>query len=461
MNVFHFLFCLLLVFQLIRGQFAFAQHISSHLKNEIQLALLNGDSTACWQVFNKGKRERGNLLGQTLSETEPSRIDTNAIDKNNVDEIWNLALDQLMVFQGDCPENTTESAAGMLGVCFAQYANNQPVTKEHLQAIALNLEAQQFNKRRAANPNRFSYGSFGYLKKLPEEPCSTAIQIDRIVTTTEKSFPEVCLKYTEGKFAERTFMVADQGSVFEKWDAPMAYHQGWAVEEMIHAFLATGDSTFLKSAVLAGEWCLAEKPVLSHHLVAKLVWALAALYDFTGEGKYKMHMLKLLEISLLPSILMDEDKNGIVDGTEIKFDSLVPYAKTPGRVWDAQNASCWNTAIVGWALVNAYAALRDRGDLASAITIKPYAQAVVNNIATHVVQSGMPPTGPGFRDVAYCVFEALWKIDRAEKAENLLWNTSAKIIWNAGVLRIGGQFTVNLGQLVRLISKTPYRARKN
>jgi len=449
----------LLGFLLLFFQPGLSQNISGTLKDQIQSALLSGDSARCWQLFSKAKSERGNLLGQAASETEPGRTDSSTIDSEKVLEIWNLALDQLMVFQGDCPENPTESAAGMLGVCFAQFASNQAVPKEHLQLIALNLEAQQFNKKRAANPNGFTFGSFAYLKKLADEPCSTASQIDRIVSTTEKQFPEVCLKYSEGKFAESTFMVADQGSIFEKWDAPMAYHQGWAVEEMIHGFLATADSTLLKSALLGGEWCLNEKPVLNLHLVAKLVWALAALYDYTGEEKYKTQMLKLLKTNLLPSILMDSDGNGFVDGTGIQFDSLVPYAKTPGRVWDAQNASSWNTSIVGWALVNAYSALRDRGDFASAKTIYPFALAVVNNIALEIVQSGTPPIGPGFRDVAYCIFEALWKIDRAEKFDNPLWHKSAGIIWNAGSLRTGGQFTVNLGQLVRWISKTPYRAR--
>jgi hypothetical protein len=228
---------------------------------------------------------------------------------------------------------------------------------------------------------------------------------------------------------------------------------------MIHAFLVTEDSTFYKSAILAGEWCLKEKAVLNHHLVAKLVWALAALYDFSGEEKYKNQMLKLLKINLMPSILMDMDQNRIIDGTEISFDSLVAYSKIPGRVWDPQNASIWNTAIVGWGLINAYAALRDRGDFITANKIKPFALVVINNICTEIVLRGMPPVGPGFRDVAYCVLEALWKIDQAEKTENLLWNKCARVIWNTGILRTGGQFSVNLGQMVRYVSKTPYQAR--
>jgi hypothetical protein len=151
----------------------------------------------------------------------------------------------------------------------------------------------------------------------------------------------------------------------------------------------------------------------------------------------------------MPAILMDLDSNRLVDGTTISFDSLTNYSSVPGRIWEASNATSWSCSITGMALVNAYAALRDRGDSAKAAILKPYAEAMISNLSEEVVQNGTPPSGSGFRDLSFSILDALWKIDRAEKKRHILWERAASVLWNSGVPRAGGENTVVLGQYLR------------
>ena len=453
----YFILLLILIFSALEN--SSAQFGSELFKSKLQTALLNGDSAICWSLITEAKIERGRNLGQANSEPELKKPDSSGIDEASLDKCWNNALDQIMAFDLSCPQTATETPASILGVFYAQFAQNQLIPKEHLKAIGLMLEAQQFNEKRAINKNGLQFGAFGLCKKDKEDDCHSLESVQRLATTICKKYPEACLTFIEGQFAGREFLVADQGNFFEKWDAPLAYHQAWAVEEMIHGHLILQDSIFYKSAMLASQWCMEEKPVINQQAAAKLVWALAAMYDLTGDISIRDKMTKLLNTSILPSILMDRNEDRIVDGTNFLYDSLVSYAQIPGRCWDAVNANSWNTANISTALINAYAALRDRGDTQIAYLLKPYLEATLNNISREINQFGTPPTGTGFRDLSFAIFDALWKIDRSENVMHQDWQKSARILWNSGALQTGGIYSVNLGQLIRLMSQKPYRAR--
>ena len=115
-------------------------------------------------------------------------------------------------------------------------------------------------------------------------------------------------------------------------------------------------------------------------------------------------------------------------------------------MWDGHNSTSWNSAICAWALVNSYAALRDRGDSIETKYLTPYWTSMMNNLCSEICQFGSIPSGPGFRDLTYAILEGLLKIDKAEKIRHPDWEKAAKILWNSGILQTGQMFTVNVGQ---------------
>ena len=208
---------------------------------------------------------------------------------------------------------------------------------------------------------------------------------------------------------------------------------------------------------MGGNWSLHEIPVNNHSYTAKNTWVLASLYDLTGEILWRDQMLKLLKVNLLPGILMDHNMDEMVDGAEpVRFDSLIPNANTPGRMWDGHNSTSWNSAICAWALVNSYAAMRDRGDSVEAKKLIPYWTAMLNNLCMEINQFGSIPAGSGFRDLAYAILEGILKIDRAEKTRHPNWEKAATILWNAKVIQSGKICTVNLGQYLMWKSDWSY-----
>jgi len=437
---------------LVSGQSATSQDTDpvAEMKRRIQEKMASGDFTEIPSLTKSAIELRGYHAGKAYSDPNYSTPDTTPVPPAEVAKIWNLAMDHLVSWQMNCPELPTETPASMLGVFYAAQNRRFAVDRIILRDIATMLKSQQFTETTASVLPGYQAGALGYVfRKEGEEDCALSGAVQRVVTKNCQTYPEACPAFKSGNFAGYRFLVADQFPGVQVWDSPLSYHMYWAVEEMIHSFIGLQDSTYLVAARLAGDWMLKEKPVVNLSLTAKNVAGLSALYDLTGEPKYRDHAWKLISQCIIPAILMDQDSNRIVDGTNISFDSLVNYSSLPGRIWDASNASSWSCSINGMALVNAYAALRDRGDSIKAAILKPYAEAVISNLADELVQHGTPPSGSGFRDLSFSLLDALWKIDKAEKKRHILWERAASVLWNSGVLRAGGENTVVLGQFLR------------
>jgi len=430
------------------------------VKVAIQDAILLGDTSRMFAQFKVARSLRGNQAGKALSDPIYTAPDSTAIAEKELIKIWNLSVDPLMTWELHCPELATETPASMLGAWYASEGGNQGIPRTIFRDVSNMLKAQQYSESTASVIPGFQKGSFGYtFRKEGEEDCVLSGAVQRTVMSCCENRPEACPEYKSGPFAGYRFMVSDQFPGVSKWESPLSYHMGWAVEEMIQSFIHLRDSSYLLSAEMAGEWMMEEKPTLNHSLTAKNIWGLAALYDVTGKPKYKIHMLSLIHQNVVPGLLLDANVDRQIDDTQIPFDSLVPYAQKPGRMWDASNASSWATAINAMALVNAYAVFRDRKDTVEASRLKPICETMINNLCFEINTFGTPPAGPGFRDLAYCILDALWKIGKAEKKRHSSWEKAADVLWNAGVARSGNEYAVVTGQYVRMFSNAVYKAR--
>ena len=223
------------------------------------------------------------------------------------------------------------------------------------------------------------------------------------------------------------------------YDGGAAYDHAVASVMMIEASLQLNDPTskklFRESALLAGDWAIAEPPVRNHNYTAKLIWLLAELYGLTGQAKYKNAMLDKLNRNLKPGVLMDFNNDGKVDGMKNQsFLELTPAAQKPGRIWDGHNARPTYHAMNSWALVEAYVALRDRGDKKEAAKVKPYMLAMLDNISWETNNLGVPNSGR--TQTPYALLLALWKVAAVEKTPQPEWEKALRAYWNTGVMRM-------------------------
>ena len=420
-----------------------------NFKTELQAAILRNDTTAVKGLYLKAKMATGHNAGKPLQEPLYGQPDSTPIAFENLEKVWNACLNSLAVWEIGCPEPAVGVPASLLGVLYAAGNRLPGIDSSQIKAIAAMLMAQQFSK--GGGEADVARGAFGLVYLPQNEQCAHTGATQRTTATLCRDFPHACPTYTEGYFRGSRFAVADQLVAEGFWEGSIAQQQGWAVECMIQAFLHTGDSSFYHSAILGGKWCLAQHPHVNQYITAKLVWALAALYDFTGNEQWKGRMQYLIGSFLLPGVLTDWNSDGLVDGTEIRFDSMAVNAQIPGRLFDPVNASSWNTAICCWALGEAYASLRNRGNVEEAKNLKPYVLAMMDNLCEELIVFGTPPAGPGFRDLAFCIFQNSWLIEKGEKQYFVKWQKAANIVWNARVLQKGAEFTVNVGQLMRYV----------
>ncbi len=311
-----------------------------------------------------------------------------------------------------------------------------------LRTIADNLRATQYLSERTPGALSSWPGMFGYAEVLGDRghACHVPGVVGAGVATVCSVAPELCVVYAGGRFAGQRFAVGDYASARDIRDGGGAFDQGWAgvmmVEAALGASAAEDREAFRRSALAAGEWALAEPPVRNHNYTAKLVWLLAVLYDWTGDTRYRDGLLDKLERNLLPGVLMDLDADGFVDGhAQLRFADLrAPAARVPGRMWDAHNALPWYQAMNAWAMVEAYVALRSRGDSAWSDRLRPFALAMLDNLAAELAPGGgLPPDGPGTTQVAYAFAVGLWKLADAEGLARPAWEQGLWAIWNAGL----------------------------
>jgi hypothetical protein len=428
-------------------------------KTKIQTCFIQNDTINLKYWFSKAKNERGKLLGKPSLDLDFVRPDTSEVSSDEVLRIWNLSLDELVPGNSLCPEPATETPAAMLGLFYAGEAGQIPVSASFLSEISNSLLGLQFRKDVCEVPPGYPSGVFGFPYLADGEECKTYPTIQRVSKLWCSRYNESCVVYNGGPFSGKRFFIRDQFPGVSIWDSPLSSQTAWGTEEMIYSFIHLKDSAFYRSALLAGSWMVQEKPVLNHSLTARNIWGLAALYDLSGNLVFRDEIVRRLTYALLPGVLMDQNLDGIVDGTSVPFDSLSDCAKVPGRMWDQVNSSAWNGSVNALAVLNAYTSLRDRGDVAMAQKLLPYVDAMISNLCSEILTKGTPPEGSGFKDLSFLILEALWKIDVAEKKRHISWEKAAYALWNTGILRTGKEQLVVLGQYVRWKKSKNYRAR--
>ena len=81
---------------------------------------------------------------------------------------------------------------------------------------------------------------------------------------------------------------------------------------------------------------------------------------------------------------------------------------------------------------------------------------MMDNLCMELVQYGTPPPGSGFVDLAYAILQIDWHFTRLQKMPNPLWNKAIRILWNAGAMQRGGDFAINVGQMMRRLKGNTY-----
>lgn len=421
-------------------------------KKRIQQAMLTGDSTRISQTIFSARNQRGISVGMAIQDPIYRAPDSSEIDKNEVEKIWNGVVDQWMVWEPNCPETSMDAPAATLGLAFGSLGKSLVVPQENLRNLLQLLRDQQYISSNCLISTGIVPGAFGISQVPVEEPCFVAGSSQRFAQSVCQSYPILCPTYSGGLFAGKKFAVADQALELDFLDGGLTPTQAWGVLEMIYGHLTLGDSAFFQSAKLGANWCLQEKPMANSSQTARLVWALASWYEATGDSSYYLALKNRVFHHLCPAILMDKNADGLVDGMkEIAFSQLVPYSNSPGRIWDGQNASSWNSAVAASALCYSYAALRNRLDSVDANQVRPYLEAMMNNLCREIIQSGTPPLGSGFRELCFAILEIHYHLSVAEGLYKPDWDKAIRIVWNARVVQRGAEYSVNVGQFVRYL----------
>lgn len=410
----------------------------------IQKAMLEGTEQDVINAINLAKQTRGNRVG--CSETayiydKPNFADP---DLNELIRVWQSThAPQIVNYKIGCPTAARNWGYFALGGYYARLAG-QMVDEKGLQNIARLLEATQYKDENAPFPPDRTPGLFGYIAVNPDDSCFDKTNIagtplGEIITKfcNDRTLP--CATFDKGLFAGKRFVIADTEPKNNMYDGGAAYDHAVASVMMIEASLQLNDPTskklFRESALLAGDWAIAEPPVRNHNYTAKLIWLLAELYGLTGQAKYKNAMLDKLNRNLKPGVLMDFNNDGKVDGMKNQsFLELTPAAHKPGRIWDGHNARPTYHAMNSWALVEAYVALRDRGEKKEAAKVKPYMLAMLDNISWETNNLGVPNSGR--TQTPYALLLALWKVAAVEKTPQPEWEKALRAYWNTGVMRM-------------------------
>lgn len=274
----------------------------------------------------------------------------------------------------------------------------------------------------------------------------------------------MCITYDFGDFIGEEFLVGDQYAPLDFYDGGIAYDHGWIGIQMIEAAIQQDDSVlkskFKNSAVLAANWAINEYAVKNHNYTSKLIWLLAQLYAWSGDDIYKNALNEKINRNLIPGILFDATLDGFVDGTSplIPFSSLYSAAQTPGRMWDGHNSLPWYAAMNTWAMTESYVAFRDQGDLVRANELKPYMTAMLDNLATEIVNLGViDPAYLGVRDLTYAFLIAIWKVSQYENEAHPSWENAAWAIWNSGAFDSFNTNSVCVGLYLLIQTDTPYQ----
>lgn len=445
----------------------------------IEEAMFSGTAAEVTTAINNAKNNRGDEVGcqETCVDYAVSNFTEPSLSA--IVERWNtIHAPGIAGYAETCPTLGRKHSPAALGGYYARLAGYSADLNK-LANIANIYEAQQYKNAYAPEPLTTYAGVFGFLNEAgacdPIPPGSPGVDFCGNPTVPQEDpiekicdlEPSVCVTYDSGTFAGRNFLVAD--IIPEGKDGGMAYDQGWAGVMMIEAKINQPSQSlknkFKESARLAADWAIAEPPVRNHNYTAKLVWLLAQAYGLSGEAKYKTALMDKFNRNLKPGVLMDLNGDGKVDGMNNQpFSGLTTVAQRPGRMWDGHNSRPTYHPMNAWALVEAYVALRDRGNTAEAAQVKPYAVAMLDNLAWEINTLGVPKIPNqtqliGSTQIPHALMLGLWKIVAYEpgvEPHQDEWEQAAWAMWNAGIGNSYGDNTVNVGLYLLYKNGVPY-----
>jgi len=411
----------------------------------IQQAMLAEGVAAVTDAINRAKRHRGPAMGCPQADYGP-RLSVSDIAPSQAEILraWAPYRRRLPDLDLSCPATGRTYAPLGLAAIWAQRLGLFD-DRQAIRALAEFYIDQQYTPKRAGGVEAATPGLYAYYYSDGPSACGLEGVARRQTDALCEGAPELCVRYDIGRFAGARFAVKDHKRFPGDRRKPLgdmggaAFDHGWVTVFMVEAARSEPDldrrSRYEQSALLAGEWALAQPLVTNHNYTAKNVWALAVLYAWTGRTDFRARLVTSLEANLLPAVLMDRDGDGLVDGSTIRFDRLTSRtAQRPGRIWDGHNALPWYHSMNAWALVEAYAAFRDRGDTRLAARVRPYAMATVDNLAYEVNALGVPaPRGSRMRDYPFSILLASWRIALPENDPKPLWKSAAWRFWNARV----------------------------
>lgn len=439
---------------------------SSTDMSAIDLAMWSGTAADVATAIGNAKATRGNSVGcpsaspaygyTTPNFTAPTLADIAAK--------WeNVHAPGLRNYQIFCPELGRKKAAPALGAYYAQLAG-YAARFTALGDIAQMFVATQYVDANAPWPplsDAGAYvGAYGMLRTTSSDPCydsSVATRLNDFYVTK----PTLFQTYDAGLYSSDQFLIADLAPEYGVFDGGLAYDHGWVgalmMESRLQHPVSALRTTTSDSLDLACGWAENEPPVRDHNYTAKLVWILAQKYARDGDTAAKAAMLDKLERNLKPGVLLDADSDGNVDGMSSQpFSGLLDIAVTPGRYWDGHNSLPQYQPMNAWAFVEAYVALRDRGDTAQAAALKPYALATLDNLAWEIINKGIPGVGVGQKEIPFAFLLGLWKIAAYESETHSNWEQAAWALWNYGLMDTYGYNTANAGLYLLYKSGVPY-----
>ncbi|MBL7648081.1 MAG: hypothetical protein JNK74_18005 [Candidatus Hydrogenedentes bacterium] len=432
----------------------------------IEDAMYQGSIADCVAAIAAARETRAVCVGCPDVEFARAAPDTTPPTLEDVATAWNTVhLPGLNTYGEDCPPIGREWPAAALGGYYARLAG-YPAPEELLALIAKQVEGAQYGPAHAPEPLVTHVGLYGYAGRLAErsDPCYRGGVVRERVEEICGKLPQFCPAYTSGIWAGERFVVADFSVTPRAYDGGAAYDHGWAGALMVEAWLQAGTpedrGLFEASARLAAAWSAKEPAVRNHNYTAKNIWLLAQLYALTGEAPFRDALVDRLERNLKPGVLMDRDADGLVDGMAHQpFAELNPVARTPGRMWDGHNSILWYQAMNTWAMTEAYCAFRDRGDVEEAGELRPFAVAMLDNMAWELTQLGPGvDIGEGAHPTPYALLVGLRKIAAAEGETHANWEAALAVLWNTGYFERfeGGRSTANCGLYLLHLSGAPF-----
>lgn len=415
-------------------------------------------------AIDQGKNSRGNALGCAQTSVAYSTPNINEPTLTTIVNTWTANhVPAINAYTVNCARIARYENNAALGAYYAKLAGYYSNDGKLVQ-IADMMYDQQYATWNISNPDQRNEGVYGYLNVANTNSCYIGGVVGSGVTALCSTLPQYCKTFTNGLFTGNNFAISGQDDGSNWFDGGIAYDHGWAgiqkIESAIQQPSLSLKQKYRNSAALAGKYAISEYCVKNHNYTAKLIWLLSQLYAWTADVAYKNELNYKLDKSLMPGVLYDSNSDGLVDGTSpaISFTNLTSVAQTPGRMWDAHNSLPWYQAMNTWAMVEAYVAFRDQGDFSKANQLKPYAVAMLDNLANEVINKGVvTPDQLGVRDITYALLVGIWKISQYENETHLNWKNAAWAMWNSGYFNSYSTHSVCVGLYLIVRSNTPYQ----